>query len=200
MIKPEIVNADWRGWFNSNPTPICCTVSWLIVLGCMSVVIYDVNSEDEKENSAVNYRFVHMVVAVVLFFTAAAAHYVLVDRLLLLDGKWFCALLSALPFYISREIVDMEKEPYPEDRCLRLTPPGECFHRNRPLDVPGVLYPTITLFCLYFTIIGGRAVWRQCEPDEEATQIRPDGGIKKDADTRVACKNEICVPIAAPNL
>merc|ERR1712086_49356 len=65
MIKPEIVNADWRGWFNSNPTPICCTVSWLIVLGCMSVVIYDVNSEDEKENSAVNYRFVHMVVAVV---------------------------------------------------------------------------------------------------------------------------------------
>ena len=79
-------------------------------------------------------------------------------------------------------------------------PPGECFHRNRPLDVPGVLYPTITLFCLYFTIIGGRAVWRQYEPDGAATQIRPDGGIKKDADTRVACKNEICVPIAAPNL
>ena len=200
MIKPEIVRADWRGWFDSNPTTICCTVSWLIVLGCMSVVIYDVNSEDEKENSAIDYQFIHMVVAVMLFFSAAAAHYLLVDHLLLLDGKWFCALISALPFYISREISDMEKEPYPEDRCLWLTPPGRCFNRRAALDVPGLLYPTITIFTLYFTIIGGRAVWRQWQPDEEAAEIRPGEGVKKDVDTQMVCENETCVRIVAPIL
>ena len=119
----------------SRPTAVVVLLS---VLAFVAVLILITTSN--RKGSAVKYYVMHLLIAIEIFLLGAGIHLLLARLLNCVDSSWLCGFLTALPFYISREIRDAEK--------------------LGRWDWPGLWWPTVGVVVLLVVLEAAGLAWR----------------------------------------